>query len=74
MAKDKKTCPETLCCDYKSVFTGGPAFLELVYWYTRVGQMGGHPVDENQVSHCRRKEKRKWNRLDRINSAGLDWN
>ena len=39
MAKDKKSCPKTLCCDYKSVFTGGSAFLELFYWYTAAAKL-----------------------------------
>ena len=37
---------------------------------SRVEQIGEHTVDENQVSHCRRKKKRKWNRLDRIKLWG----
>lgn len=56
MAKDKQSCTQTLRCDYKSVFTGGSAFLELVYRCTRVEQIGEYTVDENQVSHCRRKK------------------
>lgn len=39
------------------LFTGGSAFLELVYWYARVEQISEHTVDE-KVSHCWWKKKK----------------